>query len=128
MARVLLAEDEFLIRMVLAEELAEQGHVVIEASSGDEAMRIVDAGEVCDILVTDIQMPGTLDGIGLATQLRTRQPGTPVVYVTGRPESLAAIKTLERYDAIIRKPFAAAEIVTVVRDILAHAEGPMAGW
>lgn len=128
MARVLLAEDEFLIRMVVAEELAEQGHVVIEASSGDEAMRIVDAGEVCDILVTDIQMPGTLDGIGLATQLRTRQPGTPVVYVTGRPESLAAIKTLERYDAIIRKPFAAAEIVTVVRDILAHAEGPMAGW
>jgi CheY-like chemotaxis protein len=86
MARVLLAEDEFLIRMMLAEDLEAAGYDVVEAETGDDALAKSLGGDGCDVLVTDIEMPGSLDGLALAVRMRERHPDLPVVYVTGRPE------------------------------------------
>ena len=118
--RVLLVEDEFLIRMILAEALADEGFEVVEAASGDEAARLAqDTG--FDLLLTDIQMPGRLDGVALARHLLRDRPDLPVVYVTGRPESLDRIERRER-DAYIRKPYSPNEVIAVVRRLL-RADG-----
>ncbi len=118
MARILLAEDEFLIRTILAEELAESGHSVFEAGSGDEAARLSRNGQDFDLLVTDIQMPGTLDGAELARLIRQRQPLLPVIYVTGRPEALSGVHKLGPRDRLMRKPYSATEIVAMAAHLL----------
>lgn len=118
MHRVLLAEDQFLIRMGLAEEFAADGYEVVEAESGDEALNLFDTRGPFDILVTDIQMPGTIDGVSLAAQARCRAPKLPVVYVTGRPEALADMGALGPRDALARKPFAPSEVATLVARLL----------
>ncbi len=121
MARILLAEDEFLIRLILAEVLADNGHEVVEASSGDEAAVLTHDGQVFDLLLTDIQMPGQLDGLELARIIRSRQPDIPVIYVTGRPEVLGRIGQFGPRDAFVRKPYSAREVIAVVQRLLAAA-------
>ncbi len=80
--RILLVEDEFLVRDTVAYELREQGFEVIEAATGDEA-RAVCAGGGFDVLVTDIRMPGETSGWDLAELCRAQRPDLPVVYMTG---------------------------------------------
>ncbi|MFA9200356.1 MAG: response regulator [Cypionkella sp.] len=83
MARVLLAEDEMLVRVVAEEDLAELGHEVTAASSGDEALAIIERGERFDLLVTDIRMSGAIDGWALARRARAALPAIRVIYVSG---------------------------------------------
>ena len=80
--RILLVEDEFLVRDTIAEDLRERGYTVIEAESGDEALPICAAAEF-DVLLTDIRMPGKVNGWDLAEQCRESRPGLPVIYTTG---------------------------------------------
>jgi CheY-like chemotaxis protein len=118
MARILLAEDEFLIRLLLVEELTNHGYEVVEAESGDEAAALAKDGQLFDLVLTDIQMPGRLDGVGLAQLVRKRQPAVPVIYVTGRPEVLGKIGQLGPRDVFVRKPYSAREVVSVVQKLL----------
>jgi len=69
-ARVLLAEDEVLIRLVAAEHLRDEGFEVVEAWDGDEAARLLDGPGRFDVLFTDVRMPGLLDGIDVAMHAR----------------------------------------------------------
>ena len=80
--RILLVEDEFLVRDTIAEDLRDRGYTVIEAVSGDEALPICAAGEF-DVLLTDIRMPGKVNGWDLAEHCREGRPGLPVIYTTG---------------------------------------------
>lgn len=114
--RVLLVEDEPLIRMILSEALADEGFEVLEAASGDEAAGLAERAGF-DLLLTDIQMPGRLDGVALARHLLQSRPDLPVIYVTGRPESLDRIERRHR-DAYIRKPYSPSEVIAVVRRML----------
>lgn len=116
-ARVLLVEDEALIRIILAEALMDEGFEVIEAASGDEAVRLVNGSHNFDLLLTDIQMPGRLDGVALARTLLEHHPDLPVIYVTGRPESLDRIEQRDQ-NAYIRKPYSPDEVIAVVRRLL----------
>jgi CheY-like chemotaxis protein len=68
-ATVLLVEDEPLVRMLLAEELREAGLSVVEAGDAGEALSFLSATDQIDIVVTDIQMPGDMDGRELARDL-----------------------------------------------------------
>jgi len=120
-ARILLAEDEFLIRLILAEVLADSGHEVVEAGTADEAAVLVNAGKLFDLLLTDIHMPGELDGLALARLLRRLQPGIPVIYVTGRPEALGKVGNLGPRDVFVRKPYSAREVIAVVEKLLTDA-------
>src|SRR3954452_22871676 len=63
--RVLLVEDEFLVRLILGEALAEAGYEVVEADGGEAGVRLIDEGGPFDVVITDVQMPGPADGIAV---------------------------------------------------------------
>jgi CheY-like chemotaxis protein len=81
--RVLLVEDEFLISEWVAESLSEQGFAVHTAANGADAMEHLASAPV-DILFTDINLPGGMDGTMLARRARELLPDLPVVYASGR--------------------------------------------
>jgi CheY-like chemotaxis protein len=77
---VLVVEDEILIRMVIADYLRSCGYRVIEATSADEAMIVLQHQEFeVDVVFSDIEIPGTMDGFELSTWLRTHRPGVDVI-------------------------------------------------
>jgi CheY-like chemotaxis protein len=85
--RVLLVEDEFFISEWVAESLAEQGFNVHAVSSAAEALRHLKSAAF-DVLFTDINLAGGLDGLALAHRARELIPGLPVVYASGRVNML----------------------------------------
>lgn len=88
--RVLVVEDEFLIRMLVADHLRETGFNVIEACNGDEAITILKSGIMVDLVFTDVRMPGTTDGLGLLAFVKRTRPSLPVVMTSGHlPPGLA---------------------------------------
>lgn len=114
--RLLLVEDELLIRMWMAECLAEAGFVVVEAEDGDQAMALMDQPDGFDLLITDIQMPGRADGNAVATRAKQRYPGLPVIYASGRRESLK--NEIRECDAFVAKPFNVTMILTTAQRVL----------
>lgn len=82
---VLLVEDEMLVRAIAEEDLTEIGCEVTAACTGDDAARLLRAGERFDMLVTDIRMPGDVDGWELARIAREMLPEIRVIYVSGFP-------------------------------------------
>ena len=82
----LLVDDEDLVRMSTADMLMDLGYTVVEASSGEEAVRLVADGLRPDVLVTDHLMPG-MTGVELARDLRSRRPDLPVLIVSGYAEA-----------------------------------------
>jgi len=113
--RVLLVEDENLIRLVTSEILQDEGFEVVEAWDGDEAARLLDGPDSFDILFTDVQMPGTLDGVEVAIYARQRHPGIPVLVVSGYAARLMSrLRGLDPAAVFIGKPYRLEEIMTAV--------------
>jgi CheY-like chemotaxis protein len=83
MARILLVEDEMLVRELAYEDLTDAGHEVTAAGTGDEALSLLREGRSFDVLFTDIRMPGAIDGWELAAEAKQISPGIKVVYATG---------------------------------------------
>lgn len=122
---ILLVEDEPLIRFILAEELTEAGFKVREAESGDQAAILIEAQpEYFTLLVTDIHMPGKLDGIEVARLLRHRRPDIPIIYITARSDALNGVGGLGRKDVLVSKPFAPSKLMAVVQRLL-EGSGPV---
>jgi DNA-binding NtrC family response regulator len=117
---VLLVEDEGLIRLTLAETLEDAGYAVTEAVNGDEARILLDAANQFDLLLTDIQMPGSADGVDLAKDFHQRHPNSPVIYMTGRPDMLARVGTLSCSEALLRKPFGPTQMLDALKTLLAN--------
>ena len=114
--RVLLAEDEAMIRSLLVDSLEEAGFEVMQASDGDEAVRLLVDPDSVSLVVTDVQMPGSRDGNAVAEAARALHPGIPVVYMTGNPSSLRI--RLGSRDILVRKPFAPSEVLAAVERLL----------
>jgi len=102
MGRVLLVEDELLVREVAAEDLGEAGFDVTHASDGDEALAILRDNSEFDLLFTDIRMPGATDGWELAREARQLIPGLKVIYATGLGDAGEGLGDGECY---VRKPY-----------------------
>jgi CheY-like chemotaxis protein len=100
--RILLVEDEMLIRELAAEDLIDAGYDVVTASSGDEAFALFEAQPDFDLLFTDLRMPGAIDGVELARLARAMIPSLPVIYATGYDDPRITLSTEER---CIRKPY-----------------------
>jgi CheY-like chemotaxis protein len=117
MAKVMIVEDEFLIRLTLAEALADDGFEVLEAADANEALALL--GETPDIslLLTDIQLPGGRDGVALARAVRERSPDIPVLYMTGRPDSISRGATAPG-DGFIAKPYLPSEVCVTARRLI----------
>ena len=109
---ILVVEDEFLIRMLLADELREVGYQVIEASSADEALEILGC-VTPDAIVSDFRMPGSLDGLGLLKVVRETSPGLPVIIMSGDAPSEEALAA--GANQFVAKPFTLTSIVEAVR-------------
>lgn len=115
---VLLVEDEPIIRMGLADHIARQGFAVIEAGSGDRAMEMVRNGNLVDIIITDVQMPGQHDGIALALWTRRNFPHIKLIIVSGATSGAVAPDLLGEEGRIMPKPYQYDEIVARMRELL----------
>ncbi len=96
----LLVDDEELVRRSTAEMLAELGYVVVEAASGEEAMRLIDSGARFDLLVTDHLMSG-INGTDLARATQSVRPGLAMLIISGYAETDGIAADLPR----LTKPF-----------------------
>ncbi len=111
---MLVVEDEVLIRMTLAAMLRDEGFTVIEACDADEALAALAAASI-DLLLTDVRMEGSMDGLDLAVQVRSTMPHLKIVVVSGH---LAAVETRGVADAFVPKPYLAEKVVDHVKAIL----------
>lgn len=110
---VLLVEDDPLIREFVVEALREAGYHVIHASTGEEALAWCKR-HVADVLVTDVRLPGPLDGWQIAERYREEDPGLPVIYATGFSPSTPRPVPGSR---IVKKPFHPDEIVRTIKEL-----------
>ena len=109
---------------MLAEELTDGGFAVREAENGDQASALIAQDPAAfSLLVTDIHMPGNLDGIEVARLLRERRPDLPVIYTTGRPDVLNALQPLGAMEVLLRKPFVLSDLLAAVRRLLGEGNG-----
>ncbi len=84
---VLVVEDEPPIRMVIADVLSDLGYTVLEAGDGRSGLKILEAGTHVDLLITDVGLPGGMNGRQLADAARERRPNLNVLFVTGYAEN-----------------------------------------
>ncbi|MBC7799330.1 MAG: response regulator [Gemmatimonadaceae bacterium] len=108
-----MVEDEPLVREMIAESLAEEGFVVTEAGCGDEAAGLIDDMEF-DLLLTDVHMPGRMDGLDVAAHARRVAPDLPIVVVTGRPEVKRGVSQLQPRCALVLKPYRMSAILQAI--------------
>jgi CheY-like chemotaxis protein len=115
MAVVLVVEDEFLIRMNTVNMVAEAGYDTLEASNADQALEILERHPEIAIVLTDINMPGSLNGIGLAETVAEQWPNVRVVLTSGR--YLLRDEDLPDDDRFIVKPFDEEQLSNVLRGL-----------
>ena len=112
---VLVVEDEFLIRINAAEMIEEAGFEVFEASNADEAVAILEARLDIAVVFTDIQMPGTMDGLKLARAVRDRWPPIHIVATSGLVDVREG--DLPNGGLFLPKPYSPAQIITTLREL-----------
>jgi len=114
--RILVVDDDAAVRAVTAEMLRQIGYGVAEAASGQAALDALARGEIYELAIVDIAMPG-LNGIETVRRARERWPGLRVLYVTGYAD--AAVTGVETDDdPLIRKPFRMSELAAGVNRAL----------
>jgi CheY-like chemotaxis protein len=115
-ASILLVEDEVLVRMALADQLRSAGYVVLEASNADEALDLLHSkGHAVHLLISDIRMPGTMDGVELARAIRAQHPEIKIVLASG--ESFSASHWGDT-DGFFPKPYNARRLVEHIKMLL----------
>ncbi|EKS41029.1 MAG: CheY-like chemotaxis protein [Afipia broomeae] len=120
MSRVLIADDEESMRLLVARAIAMDGHEIVTAEDGAEALEILTRDEgAFDLLLTDIKMP-VMDGIALALAAARDFPRLTILLMTGFADQRERASGLEAIvHDVITKPFAVADIRTAVADALA---------
>jgi len=111
---ILVAEDEVLIRLEIAEQLRGAGYTVIEAANAHEALELLHHSAEVKVVVSDIQMPGSIDGAALARVVRAEFPAIKIILASGH---FAAAGGAE-HDGFFRKPFDVAELVKHIRKLI----------
>jgi CheY-like chemotaxis protein len=112
---VLIVEDDFLIRMNAAEMIAVAGFDVIEAASADEAILILEDRFDITVVFTDIQMPGSMDGLKLAAAIRGRWPPIKIVATSGLVD--VRQDDLPEGGRFLPKPYSPEQIVRTLREL-----------
>lgn len=116
--RVLVVEDELLIRLTLVEALSDEGFLVLEAETGDAALPILQSDNTIRLLLTDIQLPGILNGHTLASKARENLPDLPIIFMTGRASGDDETDGTNR-DVFISKPYTLANICQTAKRLTA---------
>ncbi len=124
---VLIVEDEVLVRMVVAEYLRDCGFMVIEAGSAQEALALFKADIDVDAVFSDIQMPGEMDGFGLARWLRQHRPDVKVILTSGAASAAHRAADLCHDGPLLPKPYDSEEVERRIRQLLATRDRNEAG-
>ena len=110
---VLVVEDELMISELVCEVLAENGFDVHSVTNGERALDYLDTGPEVDVLFTDINLAGRMDGSTLARAARERRPDLPIVYCSGRFSTGALLPLMSR-SIFVKKPYDMGEICTLL--------------
>jgi CheY-like chemotaxis protein len=118
-AVVLVVEDEMLLRMRAVDMVEDAGYTSIEAVDADEAFAILESRSDIALLFTDIQMPGSMDGLGLARSVHDRWPPIKIILVSGQLKlSNSDIPPNSRF---FGKPLEAHEMIAEMQDMIGDA-------
>ena len=112
---VLIVEDEPLVRLTGADLLAEAGFEVLEAGNADEALRILEATPEVRVVFSDVEMPGSLDGLGLARNICRRWPSIGIVLTSGHR---IREETIPREGRFLAKPYDGQALVRHIEEIV----------
>jgi CheY-like chemotaxis protein len=114
---VLVVEDEALISRLMAEFLLDSGFAVHAVEAGEDALRYLQSGADVDVLITDINLLGPMDGAMLAREARAQRPELPIVYCSGRysPSALAP------RSVFVKKPYSPEELCRLLERLTASA-------
>ena len=115
---ILIVEDEFLIREDAAETIEKAGFGVIQAGNSDEAIAILEALSDIHVIFTDIQMPGSMDGLKLARFVRNRWPPIKILATSGFVK--VGLDDLPSGGVFLAKPYRGAELVATLRKMTGH--------
>ncbi len=111
---VLLVEDEVLISNLIAGWLVERGFAVHEVTTADAALHYIGEGGAVDVLFTDVNLPGAIDGAELARRARAMRPDLPIVYASGRYGYTDLGEVVPR-SVFVRKPYNPADVCTLLQ-------------
>ena len=111
---VLIVENDVLLRLVTASNLRDAGFEVIEAANCAEALRVLDRIPV-DVLFSDIDMPGKIDGLALAQWVHRSQADTRIILTSGAARAPGEVK---KYASFLSKPYAAKDVERLLRSVL----------
>jgi two-component system, response regulator PdtaR len=114
---VLVVEDEGLVRLDAAETLRNAGFAVVEAANAEQALAVVAGGESVDLLFTDINMPGPIDGLELARRVNRLEPRIHVLLTSGKVRP--ARGQIPESGAFLCKPYSAEAVTRAVSRMLA---------
>lgn len=113
---VLVVEDEPLVRLNIADELTERGFVVLEAGSADEAIDLLHAHPEIQVMFTDVDMPGSMDGMKLAAAVRDRWPPVKIIITSGKRRPDDTVMPLG--GVFMPKPYMSTEVQNAIRSLM----------
>ena len=120
--RIMLIDDEATIRTLIAEELQDAGYLVTTAEDGPSALKILDGPIELDLLITDVGLPGGLNGRQVADAARVKRPDLKVLFITGYAETAAVGNGLLAPGMhVLTKPFEIAELADKIK-VLSHED------
>jgi CheY-like chemotaxis protein len=119
-ATILVVEDEVLVRLMLADELRDKGYIVVEAASGDEAVSVLRGGVQADLMVTDVRMPGSIDGVAVARFVRGEYPDVKIIIVSGHMTATEASGAADEY---LSKPYDLKMLIKNIKRLLEMSKG-----
>jgi CheY-like chemotaxis protein len=121
--RILVVEDEVLIRMLVADELRDADYDVVEAGSADEALELLGTLAPVDLIISDVRMPGSIDGLGLLAAVKAKCPKMPFIVTSGHIEPSLAIQ--KGADHFLPKPYSTHVVLSAVHDELSARQSPL---
>jgi len=116
---VLVVEDEMLLRMRAVDMVKDAGYTPVEAIDADEAVRIMESRSDIALMFTDIRMPGSMDGLGLAHTVHKRWPPIMIIVVSGalkRPDI-----DIPADSRLFGKPLKAKDMIAEMQNMIGHA-------
>ena len=116
---VLIVEDEMLLRMRAVDMVEDAGYTSVEAVDADEAVTILEARSDIALLFTDIQMPGSMDGLRLAHAVHERWPPIKIILVSGALK--LAKSDIPADSRFFGKPLEAKEMIAEMQEMIGHA-------
>jgi len=119
--RILVVEDNEDVRELAESMLGAAGYAVVSAASGERALELLEDEQEFDLLFTDVIMPGGMNGLQLAEQVRARRPETPILITTGYMDELPSPTPRAQPLDVLGKPYRQEELLSRVRAILPAA-------